>query len=166
MSDSDRPRLVKGAAIGAISTAFLAGPVLFCIIVVLELFRDPDLRNLSTVISTLPVALPLASIFGLFGALPAAIVNATVLALATKCKFDGWLLALLCGALCGITIAPVGLRMFAYRDFSRYWNGGEDSTQIIICFGATGALMGLIHWLIAIRRLRNWRLAASRSAME
>lgn len=86
----------------------------------------------------------LASLFGLIGSLPAAFVNAIVVHFAARRGKDAAWLSAASGALIGTLAA------FIF--------GAIDKTTVSVVFVLTGMLMGVLHWVIAIRPQRRWRL--------
>jgi hypothetical protein len=159
MINHNPPSLIHGAVMGAIATSFLAGPT-FCLIAAADhLLGVGDMPSPDKLLAGLLVASLFGTIVGLLGAIPASVANATILLLVARQDFDGWHPAILSGALCGVIVAPGGLKLFMSKEGAGYWGSGDNVVEYVLCLAATGALMGLIHWFIAIRPRRKLRLA-------
>ena len=89
-----------------------------------------------------------ASLFGLIGSLPAACVNAFILSLAARHDKDEAWLSTVSGALIAMLVAVL--------------MGSLGVETMGAAFVFTGILMGLLHWAIAIRPRRRWRLSLLR----
>jgi len=93
-------------------------------------------------------------------AVPAATINAlVVIALANK-RIDGVFASVVSAAFWGAVIPAIALRLFGSE--TRNPIRGEHASSVITCLALTGALMGLVHWLIAVKPYRRWRLDADR----
>lgn len=85
----------------------------------------------------------------LIGSIPAAAVNAFTLSRFAQRGADEAVVAAISGGTIGFLVALL------FMGFSGGWVDGI----FLLWFSATGTLMGLLHWLIAVRPHRRWRLA-------
>jgi ABC-type branched-subunit amino acid transport system permease subunit len=92
----------------------------------------------------IPLSLLFASLICLIGSVPAACVNAYILSRAANNEMDAPWFSALSGGLIGALVAML--------------MGAPGLNALGALFAITGALMGLLHWLIAIRPRRLWRL--------
>jgi predicted membrane protein len=103
-------------------------------------------------LSQLPAIVGYVSIGGLIGSAPAACLNAYLLDRAGKNDMDATWFAMLSGALMGGIVFVALAALTGGNAFQR-----SSGMIILALFAATGACMGMLHWLIAIRPRRNWR---------
>jgi hypothetical protein len=159
------PRTVRLALLAAVATAVLAGPVTMALFVAgqaaqgMPLFSFSDIADM---IATIGVAVMYSTLFGLIGSAPAAIINTLMLAYLARRRRDASGLAigsgLGLGLLVGVTLPTIVVLLD--EGFS------DDTGQGLLEFAASaglpflvaGGLMGALHWLIAIRPRRRWRL--------
>lgn len=90
-----------------------------------------------------------SSLFCLIGSVPAASVNAAVLSHLARRARDAVWWAMASGGVIGFLGAMI-------------MNGlipGLAEAPVALWLSATGTLMGLLHWAIAIRPRRRWRLS-------
>lgn len=164
-----QPRTVRLALLAAVVTAVLAGPVTVILFVAgqaaqgMSLFSFTDVADL---IANIAVIAMYSTLFGLVGSIPAATINSLVLAYFARRRRDASGLAigsgLALGFLVGVTLPTV---MFLMNE-----GLGEDIGQGFLEYAAStglpfliaGGLMGVLHWSIAIRPRRRWRLFQER----
>jgi len=96
-----------------------------------------------------------SSLICLLGSIPAASLNAIVLNISARRSVDEVLWAASCGGAVGLLTAAIFAIIFAI--------GGLPG-ELALWFSATGALMGALHWCIAVRPRRRWRLSLVRDA--
>lgn len=95
-----------------------------------------------------------SSLLCLIGSIPAASVNAYVVHRAARSGKDTiWVSALSGGIIGVVTFAAL---VFLFGGAAEHIM--RDSPALPALFAATGACMGLLHWAIAIRPRRRWRL--------
>ena len=134
-----------GRAIAGVAAAALAtGPTVILWLVILDMLLGESGAGMG---GTLAIMV-FASLFGLIGSLPAACLNALVLGLAARHDKDEAWLSAVSGALIAMLVAVVMSAM------------GVGTMGV--AFVLTGILMGLLHWVIAIRPRRRWRLSLLR----
>lgn len=135
--------------VGIAAQSFATGPTLILLLVVYSIvfddgtFGSPNLRNIPSIVF-------FSSLFCLIGSVPAACINAAILSQAAKHGRDALWLSAASGGLIGLAVALIfGWRLQPYG---------------IAWFASVGTLMGLLHWLIAIRPRRRWRHRMMRDA--
>jgi hypothetical protein len=134
-----------GRAIAGVAAAALAtGPTVILWLQILDMLLGESGAPLFGMLGLMV----LASLFGLIGSLPAACVNAFILGLAARHDKDEAWLSAVSGALIAMLVAVV--------------MGGLGVETMGTAFVLTGILMGLLHWAIAIRPRRRWRLSLLR----
>lgn len=94
-----------------------------------------------------------SSLICLIGSIPAASLNAIVLGVGARKSLDAAWWAMFCGGVIGLLTAAILASLFTTR--------GVDG-KLALWFCSTGALMGALHWYIAIRPRRRWRLSLLR----
>jgi hypothetical protein len=94
-----------------------------------------------------------SSLICLIGSIPAASLNAIVLGVSARKNVDIVWWAMFCGGVIGLLTAAILASLFNTR--------GVDG-KLALWFCSTGALMGALHWYIAIRPRRRWRLSLLR----
>jgi len=164
-----QPRTIRLALIAACLTAVLAGPVTMILLVAGQSMRGEPLFSFSDVadmIASIAEVLLYSTLYGLVGSVPAAIINTFLLAYLARRRRDvsGLAIAsgLTMGLLIGVTLPSI---VFLMDD-----GFGQDIGQSYLEFAASiglpfviaGGLMGALHWLIAIRPRRRWRLFQER----
>jgi hypothetical protein len=164
-----QPRTVRLALLAAVVTAVLAGPVTVILFVAgqaaqgMSLFSFTDVADL---IANIAIIAMYSTLFGLVGSIPAATINSLVLAYFARRRRDASGLAigsgLTLGLLVGVTLPTVmflmneGLGQDIGQGFLEY------ATSTGLPFLIAGGLMGALHWSIAIRPRRRWRLFQER----
>ena len=164
-----QPRTIRLALLAAVVTAVLAGPVTMALFVAGQAAQGMPLFSFSDaadMIVTIGVAVMYSTLFGLIGSAPAAIINTLILAYLARRRRDTSGLAigsgLSLGLLVGVTLPTVVVLLD--EGFS------DDTGQGLLEFAASaglpflvaGGLMGALHWWIAIRPRRRWRLFQER----
>jgi hypothetical protein len=94
-----------------------------------------------------------SSLICLIGSIPAASLNAIVLGVSARKNVDVVWWAMSCGGAIGLVTAAI---------FAIIFNLGRLPGELVLWFSSTGALMGALHWCIAIRPRRRWRLSLLR----
>jgi hypothetical protein len=140
------------AFVGVAAASLATGPTLVLLAGVREL-----LDGLPT-LSDLPLQRWLTimfygSLICLIGSIPAASLNGIVLGVSTRKNVDIVWWAIFCGGVIGLLTAAILASLFTTR--------GVDGT-LALWFSSTGALMGALHWYIAVRPRRRWRLSLLR----
>lgn len=138
-----KPGLGK-VIVGIAAAALATGPTVVVMSSIMGMLLGASPLGLMAGESIIPLML-VASLFGLIGSLPAACVNALVLSLAARNDKDEAWLSAVSGALIAMLVAVL--------------MGASGVETMGVVFVLTGMLMGLLHWLIAIRPRRRWRLA-------
>ena len=163
------PKTVRLALMAAFATAVLAGPTTMILFLAgqaaLSFFPFPfiDIANL---IETLAELVMYSTLFGLTGSVPAAGINTLLLAYLAKRRRDAASLAIVSGLtlgfLVGVTIAVIIFvvdGMIAANASERFL---DFALSLGLPFLVAGGLMGALHWRIAIRPRRRWRLFQER----
>ena len=164
-----QPRTVRLAVIAAFVTAVLAGPVTMFLFVAgqavqgMPLFGFEDVADL---VAKIAVFAMYASLFGPVGSIPAAIINTLILAYLARRRRDASGLAVGSGLVLGFLVGV----MLPTIVFLLNEGFGDDIGQGFLEFAASvglplliaGGLMGALHWWIAIRPRRRWRLFQER----
>jgi hypothetical protein len=164
-----QPRTIRLALLAAFVTAVLAGPVTMTLFVAaqavqgMSLFRFHDVTDMAADIAEV---LMYSTLYGLVGSIPAAGVNTLLLAYLARRRRDAVGLAIgsghAFGFLVGVTIATIIFLfddMFTARAVDRLI---EFALNIGLPMLVAGGFMGALHWSIAIRPRRRWRLFQER----
>jgi hypothetical protein len=164
-----QPRTVRLAVLAAFVTAVLAGPVTMVLFVAgqavqgMPLFGFEDVADL---VANIAVFTMYAALLGLVGSVPAAIINTFLLAYLARRRRDTSGLAvgsgLVLGFLVGVMLPTIVVLL--NEGF------GDDTAPGFLEFAVSvglplliaGGLMGALHWWIAIRPRRRWRLFQER----
>jgi hypothetical protein len=101
-----------------------------------------------------PIILYVSYVAGLSMSAAAALVNAALLSLLARFRADALPISLVSGGLIGLWV-PAALKGRS----ARAPETGAMTVEGFVPFGATGALMGALYWLIAIWPQRRRRLA-------
>jgi hypothetical protein len=136
------------AFVGAAAASFATGPTLVLLLSLHELFRPSSTFDDWRLGGWVSMA-AYSSIFCLIGSIPAAALNAFMLSRFARRGADEAVVAAISGGTIGFLVALL------FMGFSGGWVDGI----FLLWFSTTGSLMGLLHWLIAIRPHRRWRLA-------
>lgn len=142
-------------SIGAgILVSLLGGPVfLWLLVALIEPPADSEFPVQAGDIATLLYLFPMASIAGLGVSAPAALANAITLIALGRRRVDGLLPAIIAASAWGVAV-PVSV--FSLLDGpNRQLIHGDHSPVAIACLATTGALLGSIYWLIAVRPNRR-----------
>jgi len=89
----------------------------------------------------------------LVGSIPAASLNAVVLSRFARRGADEAVVSAISGGTIGFLVAII---------FVAGFSGSRLDALFVLWFSATGTMMGLLHWVIAIRPQRRWRLSLLR----
>jgi hypothetical protein len=137
---------------GAAAASLATGPTLVVTFGIYEMLVDhgearqvPSFLEFSGMLGAFVVY---SAFICLIGSIPAAALNAVALNHLAHNERDAVWWAMTTGGLIGLLVIII-------------LNGLAGSTLdplVALWFAATGALMGLLHWLIAIRPRRRWRL--------
>jgi hypothetical protein len=158
------PRTIRLALIAAFVTAVLAGPV------TMTLFLSGQAAAgglpFRVAAERLAELLMYSTFVGLIGSIPAAIINTLLLAFLARRRRDASGFAIASGLTLGVLIAGT-LVTLVFLDEG--WLGGDDGQRFLsyllnlgLPFLVAGGLMGALHWRIAIRPRRRWRLFQER----
>ena len=160
-----RPRRLARGITAAIVTAFAAGPVTFIFGMAILMANDPMLHAFTADLGDLIEGIVNTSMAGLVGSVPAALINTIILGWLAAHGRDGLGLAIASGLALGTLIGVAACILVASI-------GETGSTftiekliptlSISLAFIAAGGLMGALHWRIAIRPQRRWRLYQER----
>lgn len=172
------PRTIRLALIAVFVTAVLAGPTTMVLFLAGQAalgdlpFPVIDIANL---IETLAELLMYSTLFGLTGSVPAAGINTLLLAYLAKRRRDAASLAIVSGHTLGFLVGvTIAVAIFLVDDMI----AADSSDRLLdvalslgLPFLVAGGFMGALHWRIAIRPRRRWRLFQEReraalSAME
>ncbi len=140
--------------IGIAAAAFATGPCMMALIGLADMldgFDHAD-RWMET-IGKLPRVVFFSSLICLVGSAPAACVNAYVLNRAARATRDSAWVAILSGAVIAVVVLLILTKIVS--DFFPALR--PEFLLVILLFAMTGACMGLLHWLIAIRPRRKLR---------
>jgi len=137
------------AFMGAAAASFATGPTLILTYGIYAMLADPAASDMDArELGTLGTLIGFSSVICLIGSIPAATFNAIALNHLVHRERDAVWWAMTSGAIVGLLVALIMSNL-------------TDSTlhpTFALWFSATGALMGWLHWLIAIRPRRRWRL--------
>jgi hypothetical protein len=137
------------AFVGAAAASFATGPTLVLLFGLFELVRHWPAFNGARLGGWIAIAA--YSIFiCLVGSIPAASLNAVVLSRFARRGADEAVVAAISGGTIGCLVAIIFVASFS---------GGRLDAVFVLWFSATGTMMGLLHWVIAIRPQRRWRLS-------
>ena len=140
------------AFVGAAAASFATGPTLVLLFGLFELVRHWPAFNGARLGGWIAIAA--YSIFiCLVGSIPAASLNAVVLSRFARRGADEAVVAAISGGTIGFLVAII---------FVAILSGGRLDAVFVLWFSTTGAMMGLLHWVIAIRPQRRWRLSLLR----
>lgn len=147
--------------VGIAVASFATGPCLIFLIAIVSaltlygrsrgVFLDWD--NDGIRLSSIPMLLGLASLFGLVGSIPAACLNAFILHRAARNNMDAFWFSMISGA----AIGTIALMVVSGIMSDRIFGSRIIDPRALSAFSATGACMGLLHWAIAIRPRRRLR---------
>jgi hypothetical protein len=153
----NRPNLMLRSLWAGTVVSFLAGPIfLWLLIAIGEPEPDSEFPVRAGDIGVLLYLFPSVSVVGLVGAVPASIANALVVAGLAKKRVDGIVPATISGAIWSVVIPVIAFRLFGSEQ--RNLIGGEHTLTAVTCLALTGVLLGIMHWMIAVRPYRVWRL--------
>src|SRR5688572_21799028 len=140
------------AFVGAAAASFATGPTLVLLFGLFELVRDWPAFNGPRLGGWITIAA--YSIFiCLVGSIPAASLNAVVLSRFARRGADEAVVSAISGGTIGFLVAII---------FVAGFSGSRLDALFVLWFSATGTMMGLLHWVIAIRPQRRWRLSLLR----
>lgn len=150
---------VLRAFVGITITSLAAGPL-----VAVFTFGDH-------IVGGSPAAAPLiiggAAFVGIFLSLPAAVTNAILLSLLARFGVDALRVSVLCGGMIGLAVAiflsTLGDERHAAVAAAKV---GTSQPAAFLVYAVTGALMGALYWLIAIRPKQRRRLILEAAALR
>jgi hypothetical protein len=148
MTRSDDEPSTGWAFLGTAAASFATGPTLMLTYGIHAMLTDPTATDMDAQeLGALGTILVYSSFMCLIGSIPAATVNAIALSRLAHSERDAVWWAIASGGIIGLLVA-----------FIINGSVGEPNLRFAPWFAATGGLMGLLHWLIAIRPRRRWRL--------
>jgi hypothetical protein len=158
MLAQQRPNIALRSLCAVAVVSLLAGPVFQWLLIAIS---EPDPNN------ELPIGVgdigflflyvfPVVSVIGLVGAVPASVINALLVAALAKRRIDGALPGIISAVVWAVIIPAIALHLFGNERQNLI--GGEHTQTTIACLALTGVLLGIVHWLIAVRPYRVWRL--------
>jgi predicted membrane-bound spermidine synthase len=112
-----------------------------------------------------PLIIGTAAFFGIFFSLPASVINAAILSVLVRFGLDDVRVSILSGALIGLAIPLIISNHDEKTAASAARITGTQPVGLLV-FAATGALMGGLYWMIAVRPQRRRRLAFEAAAMR
>jgi hypothetical protein len=148
------PELVT-ALFGIVATSLIAGPLVLLFAFGNHFVTTPPFTY---------IVMYFSSYVGIYVSLPASVINAAIVSLLARRGYDAPLVSLLSGAFIGAAvpiIAPV--QEPASTGASAVEMVARQPTGFLGCI-VTGALMGLLYWLIAVWWQRQQRLAREAAA--
>jgi MFS family permease len=164
-----QPRTIRLALLAAVATAMLAGPVTMTLFVAgqaaqgMPLFGFTDVADM---IATISVAVMYSTLLGLMGSGPAAIINTLILAYLARRRRDASGLAIGSGLILGFVVGVTLPTIMALLNEGFLDDTGPGYLEFAASVGLplliAGGLMGALHWWIAIRPRRRWRLFQER----
>lgn len=164
-----RPRTVRLALLGAFVTALLAGPATLLLFVAGQATQGMPLFSFSDVadvIANIAVVLMYVTLYGLVGSVPAAIINTLLLAHLARRRRDASGLAIGSGLSLGFLVGVVLPTIVVLLNERFRDDAGlgllEFAANVSLPLLIAGGLMGALHWWIAIRPRRRWRLFQER----
>ena len=155
-----RPRPVAQALGGAFVTALAAGPVTFVLGWGILTVNGAVPFAFSVTVSGLIQGIFYTSLFGLVGSVPAAIINTLILGWLARRGRDHIRIAIGSGLVLGTIVGLVVCTMLLSLEINNV-RSVEKVVEVLwlaLAFTGTGGLMGALHWRIAIRPRRRWRL--------
>jgi hypothetical protein len=136
--------------IGIAAASLVTGPTLVLFATVHQLVMEPQDH---WQVDSLLAIMFYSSLFCLIGSIPAASLNAIVLGSSARKGIDAAWWAMGSGGMIGLVVAVVIFGLVA---------DGRLDGKLALWFGATGVFMGALHWRIAVRPRRRWRLSLLR----
>ena len=133
--------------IGIAAASFATGPTLVLFATIHQLVMEP---NDHWQVGGWLAIMFYSSLICLIGSIPAAGLNAIVLSSTARKGIDAAWWAVGSGGLIGLVVAVIIFDLLA---------DGRLDGKLALWFGATGTLMGGLHWYIAVRPRRRWRLS-------
>jgi MFS family permease len=162
------PRTVRLALIAAFATAVLAGPVTMALFLAGQAALGIYILGFTDVVDAITSIAELvmfSTLGGLVGSIPAAVVKTLLLAYLARRRRDASGLAIASGLALGLLVGAAIAVIVAMID-QRFDETGERALNVTMMlslpFTVTGGLMGALHWRIAIRPRRRWRLFQER----
>jgi hypothetical protein len=145
----------RGSIFVAIAvTAFATGPCMLAILTMAEILFRPGLPFVGRMtLDQVPGILGFFTVAALVGSIPAACLNAYLLNGAAASERDAIWYAPLSGAFAGAIVLILLAMLLGIPFFEQ----PSVRSITLALFTATGACMGALHWLIAIRPRRKWR---------
>ena len=134
---------------GAAAASFATGPTLILTYGIYTMLTDPAAADMdASELGSLGSFTVFSSFICLIGSIPAAALNAIALNHLVHRGKDAVWWAIMGGGIIGLLVAFIMTGLFDRAPDFRF----------ALWFSATGALMGWLHWVIAIRPRRRWRL--------
>ena len=140
--------------VGVAAQSFATGPTLMLLFSIYSIVFDGGTLKFDD-LQDIPRVVFFSSLICLIGSIPAASVNAIVLGASVRKNLDVVWWAMFTGGVIGLLTAAILVGLFTIRQV----DGG-----LALWFFSTGALMGALHWFIAIRPRRRWRHRMMRDA--
>lgn len=163
------PRTIRLALIAAFVTAALAGPVtlaLFLAGLAAAGALPFSFMAGGEVAERLAELLMYSILVGLIGSIPAAIINTLLLAFLARRRRDAPGFAIASGLILGLLIGATLVTLISVDEGWFDVDDGQRFLGYLLSLGlpllVAGGLMGALHWRIAIRPRRRWRLFQER----
>jgi hypothetical protein len=164
------PRPIRDALIAAFATAILAGPSTWFLFLAALALQDGAILPIwdgSTLLPGLGEIMMFSTVAGLLGSVPAATINSILLAWLARRGKDSLWPAIASGCCLGLAAGAAIVSLVIMPDEpDGLLPGADRMLRAVLSFGppffAAGGFMGAIHWRIAIRPRRRWRLFQER----
>lgn len=161
------PRTIRLALAAAFVTAVLAGPTTLTLFVAGQAalgnlpFHFADVADM---MESIAAFLMYSALIGLVGSVPAAGINTILLAHLARRRQDAAILAIVSGHALGLLVGVTIAVIILLDDVSPA--SADRLLDMALTFGlpflVAGGFMGALHWSIAIRPRRRWRLFQER----
>jgi hypothetical protein len=136
-------------ALGSLATLIAAGPSTFVLFLIVHGGIGEWIARVADQPATmLATSMALVSLAGLFGSLPATVLNTAIQEKFLLGQWDSWVVGAAAGAVSSALV--IGIFSDPLLDLG---------PEMKVAMGLTGILMGLLYWCIAIRPRRLLRLA-------
>jgi MFS family permease len=161
------PGTVRLALIAAFVTAVLAGPTTMILFLagLAALGEVPFyFADVADMIERIAGLLMFSTLFGLVGSIPAASINTLLLSYLARRRRDVSGLAIASGVTLGLLVGTTIAVIVSV--FDQGFGATSELLSVALSLGlplmVSGGFMGALHWSIAIRPRRRWRLFQER----